>query len=138
MWKARGPWLATQRHGCTDPGGIGGAHIVYSEASSGRPAKSPARSRRSGAKALARLVGRHLTAQLPCQKGQKGRKGAQRHDGDPLSDLSDLSGSGAPEKSSGLTCHRWIGRPSVFVVTSFSQPARTKPSSRVRVCSASS
>src|SRR5215831_20657597 len=88
--------------------------------------------------ALPGMAGRCRETQPLGQKGQKGRKGAQHHDNDPLSDLSDLSGSGAPEKSNGLTCHRWMARPSVFVVTSFSQPARTKPSSRVRVCSASS
>src|SRR5262249_46673020 len=88
--------------------------------------------------ALPAVAGRRRKAQRLCQKGQKGRKGAQRHDTDPLSDLSDLSSVGAPEKSSGLTCHRWMSQPPVFVVRSFSQPARTKPSSRLRVCSASS
>src|SRR5262245_51673722 len=34
--------MATPRHGCADPGGIDGAHIVYSDVNSGRPAKSPA------------------------------------------------------------------------------------------------
>src|SRR5262245_47908710 len=88
--------------------------------------QGPDQARRS--KALAAKVGwnvKRRKAQRLCQKGQKGRKGAQGHDRDPLSDLSDLSGVGAPEKSSGLTCHRWMARPSVFVVTSFSQPART-------------
>src|SRR5215467_15697909 len=34
--------MATPMHGCADLGGIGGAHIVYSDVNSGRPAKSPA------------------------------------------------------------------------------------------------
>jgi hypothetical protein len=63
----------------------------------------------------ARLRGHELqptgTNQTEGQKGQKGRKGAQRHHKAPLSDLPDLSG-GTPEKSSGLTCHRWMARPS--------------------------
>src|SRR5262249_10763254 len=67
------------------------------------------------------------------QNGQKGQKRGQSHDTHALSDLSDLSDAGAPEKSSGLTCHRWMERPSVLVVTSFSQPAPTKPSTTVRV-----
>src|SRR5262249_61249923 len=79
-----------------------------------------------------------LTTEFPCQKGQKGQKGAQRHHKVPLSDLSDLSGGGALEKSSGLTCQRWMWRPPVLVVTSFSQPAPTNPSSSVRACMASS
>src|SRR5262245_50654363 len=100
-----------------------GRHGV-SDADSGRPAKFPCR----GAAATAGKT------QPPCQKGQKGRKGAPRHDTHPLSGLSDLSGAGAPKKSSELTCHRWIARLPVFVVTSLSQTARTKPSSRLRVC----
>ena len=102
-----------------------GRHGV-SDADSGRPAKFPCR----GAAATAGKT------QPPCQKGQKGRKGAPRHDTHPLSGLSDLSGAGAPKKSSELTCHRWIARLPVFVVTNLSQTARSKPSSRLRVCSA--
>ena len=90
----------------------------------------PARGRWQGPKNTASVSER--------SERSKGRKGAQRHDTHPLSDLSDLSDVGAPEKSSGLTRHRWMSRPPVFVVTSFSQPARTRPSSRPRVCSASS
>src|SRR5262249_25751677 len=152
MWTARGPWLATVRHDCADPGGADARHRV-SDADSGRPAKFVALEpygRRPEAVlatvgcdfgALPRGGGKCRKTRLPCQKGQKGRKGARRHDMHPLSDLSDLSdlsGGGAPEKSRGLTCQRWMSRPPVLVVTSFSQPARTKPSSRVRVCSASS
>src|SRR5215468_8240555 len=38
MWTARGPWLATVRHDCADPGGADARHRV-SDADSGRPAK---------------------------------------------------------------------------------------------------
>ena len=80
--------------------------------------------------------GKCRKTQPPCQKGQKGRKGAPRHDTHPPSGLSDLSDAGAPKKSSELICHRRIARLPIFVVTSLSQTARTKPSSRLRVCSA--
>src|SRR5215471_10494462 len=82
-----------------------------------RPPEGPA-ARRSF-QVLAGVACKGSKTRLPCQKGQKGRKGAQHHDNDLLSDLSDLFGSGALEKSNGLTSHRWMARPSVFVVTSF-------------------
>ena len=82
--------------------------------------------------------GRTLGRMPPVPESPARPERSNPHDPGPLSDLSDLPGGGAPEKSSGLTRHRWMSRPPVFVVTSFSQPARTKPSSKPRVCSASS